>query len=347
MLDPRQIHAITNRFTSLIMLLKRCSSYLQSHNKRKQLPSWHHFSTRTDLWWEKDDLGETEKLWAFLLKSAFPDLRREGWETVPDFPSSVPQRYPKEQRSKWKTCERLSEECSAFPSVPQPDARTDVDADPCAKPVEQVQASVEEEMVVQHGSHQLNRSREKHAKEPPSTLEGTALRNNETCKSNHRNETGQQHLHKPSPSSRPTGGRPQSASTDRARAATEAGDQRRREENSTAGPCLLEKAQNGEVKEDLIKRKLPAHGERDFDSCIMTEETALAKCPTEEGCYKAAQCKKDNASNNGSADGNSGGGAIIQSCPMCLVPFPAGFTQMDCDSHLAQCLSEMNEDITW
>ncbi|KAI3357665.1 hypothetical protein L3Q82_015518, partial [Scortum barcoo] len=41
------------------------------------------------------------------------------------------------------------------------------------------------------------------------------------------------------------------------------------------------------------------------------------------------------------------GGAVLESCPMCLMVFPAGFTQMDCDAHLAQCLSEVNVDVTW
>ncbi|XP_043102673.1 uncharacterized protein si:ch73-70k4.1 [Puntigrus tetrazona] len=40
-------------------------------------------------------------------------------------------------------------------------------------------------------------------------------------------------------------------------------------------------------------------------------------------------------------------GSGLECCPMCLMPFPAGFTQMQCDSHLAQCLSEMHEDIIW
>ncbi|KAM4563636.1 uncharacterized protein PAE49_011657 isoform 2-T2 [Odontesthes bonariensis] len=43
----------------------------------------------------------------------------------------------------------------------------------------------------------------------------------------------------------------------------------------------------------------------------------------------------------------SGAGARLHSCPMCLQMFPAGFTQMDCDGHLAQCLSETNVDVTW
>ncbi|KAG7520151.1 Fanconi anemia core complex-associated protein 20 [Solea senegalensis] len=47
------------------------------------------------------------------------------------------------------------------------------------------------------------------------------------------------------------------------------------------------------------------------------------------------------------AGGGGGGGERMQSCPMCLLVFPVGFTQMDCDGHLAQCLSEMNMDMTW
>ncbi|KAF4110149.1 fibroin heavy chain [Onychostoma macrolepis] len=40
-------------------------------------------------------------------------------------------------------------------------------------------------------------------------------------------------------------------------------------------------------------------------------------------------------------------GSGLECCPMCLMPFPAGFTQMQCDGHLAQCLSEIHEDIIW
>ncbi|CAL8368603.1 unnamed protein product [Lota lota] len=37
----------------------------------------------------------------------------------------------------------------------------------------------------------------------------------------------------------------------------------------------------------------------------------------------------------------------LQCCPMCTLVFPSRFSQMDCDSHLAQCLSEMNVDMAW
>ncbi|AWP09130.1 putative Fanconi anemia-associated protein of 20 kDa isoform 2 [Scophthalmus maximus] len=52
----------------------------------------------------------------------------------------------------------------------------------------------------------------------------------------------------------------------------------------------------------------------------------------------------------GSVRGDVGavaGGGRLQSCPMCLLVFPVGFTQMDCDGHLAQCLSQRNVDVTW
>ncbi|XP_078026443.1 uncharacterized protein LOC117258005 isoform X2 [Epinephelus lanceolatus] len=46
-------------------------------------------------------------------------------------------------------------------------------------------------------------------------------------------------------------------------------------------------------------------------------------------------------------DGGAAGWGGLQSCPMCLMVFPVGFTQMDCDGHLAQCLLEVNVDMTW
>ncbi|XP_061665347.1 uncharacterized protein si:ch73-70k4.1 [Syngnathoides biaculeatus] len=37
----------------------------------------------------------------------------------------------------------------------------------------------------------------------------------------------------------------------------------------------------------------------------------------------------------------------LNSCPMCLHVFSDGASQMDRDGHLAQCLSEMNVDMSW
>ncbi|CAF93172.1 unnamed protein product [Tetraodon nigroviridis] len=39
--------------------------------------------------------------------------------------------------------------------------------------------------------------------------------------------------------------------------------------------------------------------------------------------------------------------AVLQTCPMCCLLFPSGFSQMDQDRHLAKCLSEVRTDMTW
>ncbi|KAJ3587146.1 hypothetical protein NHX12_013536, partial [Muraenolepis orangiensis] len=51
---------------------------------------------------------------------------------------------------------------------------------------------------------------------------------------------------------------------------------------------------------------------------------------------------------------NVGRESVAEKTPQCREPakrppppFPLWFSQMDCDSHLAQCLSEMNVDIAW
>ncbi|XP_039611979.1 uncharacterized protein si:ch73-70k4.1 [Polypterus senegalus] len=41
------------------------------------------------------------------------------------------------------------------------------------------------------------------------------------------------------------------------------------------------------------------------------------------------------------------GNLELASCPLCLLQFPARYSQMEIDGHLAKCLSEMNDDILW
>ncbi|XP_055366482.1 Fanconi anemia core complex-associated protein 20 isoform X2 [Betta splendens] len=62
---------------------------------------------------------------------------------------------------------------------------------------------------------------------------------------------------------------------------------------------------------------------------------------------KGSENKKVVVMEDKAAEEVQDGGGGLQSCPMCLMVFPVGFTQMDCDGHLAQCLSEMDVDLTW
>ncbi|KAL3973861.1 cholestanetriol 26-monooxygenase [Sarotherodon galilaeus] len=82
-----------------------------------------------------------------------------------------------------------------------------------------------------------------------------------------------------------------------------------------------------------VSRKLPTYWVKVSDRVPLPNEIKAKKEEEVQGC--------------GKKDGGGGAGGGLQSCPMCLQVFPAGFTQMDCDGHLAQCLSEMNVDMTW
>ncbi|MEE6483844.1 hypothetical protein FKM82_013672 [Ascaphus truei] len=49
----------------------------------------------------------------------------------------------------------------------------------------------------------------------------------------------------------------------------------------------------------------------------------------------------------GTADKGAEAMGSLESCPMCLTQFSKQLSPLDIDSHLAQCLSETTEDVTW
>uniref|UniRef100_A0A3Q1FJE5 UBZ2-type domain-containing protein n=2 Tax=Acanthochromis polyacanthus TaxID=80966 RepID=A0A3Q1FJE5_9TELE len=112
---------------------------------------------------------------------------------------------------------------------------------------------------------------------------------------------------------------------------------------SSAGPSNAggeEGTAGGELEEDTgpVSRQLFMDGVKKSDSPVpLQKEGENKEGVTEEEDEEAEEVQRSVEVRIGR----------LQSCPMCLQQFPAGFTQMDCDGHLAQCLSEMNVDMTW
>ncbi|XP_067872865.1 uncharacterized protein [Heterodontus francisci] len=92
----------------------------------------------------------------------------------------------------------------------------------------------------------------------------------------------------------------------------------------------------------------------------MTRETLYAEkdnadftgeCPdhsfTAGGFCATSKMSAEGAVNKERPDGQVERELDLESCPMCLVPFPAGFSLLEVDSHLAKCLSESTEDVIW
>ncbi|XP_028663309.2 uncharacterized protein si:ch73-70k4.1 [Erpetoichthys calabaricus] len=57
--------------------------------------------------------------------------------------------------------------------------------------------------------------------------------------------------------------------------------------------------------------------------------------------------KNEQSTSSEKANSSSKGNLELSSCPLCLLQFPARYSQMEIDGHLAKCLSEMNDDILW
>ncbi|XP_044207346.1 uncharacterized protein si:ch73-70k4.1 [Thunnus albacares] len=121
--------------------------------------------------------------------------------------------------------------------------------------------------------------------------------------------------------------------------------QTRQGESSSAGPSSVREEEGrraGEHEEEekekretrLVNKQPLTNQGKVFDSRAP---------PQKEGRDE----EEEDVQRIGRGDEGVAAGGRLQTCPMCLLVFPAGFTQMDCDSHLAQCLSEMNVDITW
>ncbi|XP_048417547.1 uncharacterized protein si:ch73-70k4.1 [Stegostoma tigrinum] len=66
-----------------------------------------------------------------------------------------------------------------------------------------------------------------------------------------------------------------------------------------------------------------------------------------DGFCTTSKMGTESAVSKGKPDTQVEGELELESCPMCLMQFPAGFTVLEVDSHLAKCLSESTEDVIW
>uniref|UniRef100_A0A3B3BYI5 UBZ2-type domain-containing protein n=1 Tax=Oryzias melastigma TaxID=30732 RepID=A0A3B3BYI5_ORYME len=91
----------------------------------------------------------------------------------------------------------------------------------------------------------------------------------------------------------------------------------------------------------------PASSSSSFTEQRADPQTETAPPRTTEGRRSDRSQQGSGSVGEEEEEQKHGGRGELQSCPMCLQEFPSGFSQMDCDSHLAQCLSDMNVDVTW
>ncbi|XP_072283261.1 Fanconi anemia core complex-associated protein 20 [Pyxicephalus adspersus] len=95
-------------------------------------------------------------------------------------------------------------------------------------------------------------------------------------------------------------------------------------------------AKNNQTKEASKQAELPASETSECNDIVMhnEEEPVSAGGDTRHVMQESAEKATEAAGS-------------LQNCPICLVQFPKQFSQLDMDSHLAQCLSETTVDVVW
>ncbi|KAJ8257699.1 hypothetical protein GJAV_G00188740 [Gymnothorax javanicus] len=287
------------------------------------------YGSKPGAWWDHPDLQAAEKLWAVTLKSAIPNLGLSVWETVPDLPVASLVTQSVEEQCGWKWSS-LTEDVGPLPSPEKHFAQSSAALDRCGrshqlKPTDTSPVSRERET-----PHHTGQQEKGHPSSVP-CQEGGGER---ASARNLGSLDCQPEIGK--------GWQPQSCQPSWKVPAVGAGRGDGDEGSSAARKDSLQGAGTDSAEGRGIKRRLFSRSEEG------------SHCHSPEDQHRSALSAVGEGSGNGQAPQNSAGRTTasvdppaMENCPMCLLPFPPGFTQMESDSHLAKCLSEISEDITW
>ncbi|XP_077368058.1 uncharacterized protein LOC144013285 isoform X2 [Festucalex cinctus] len=107
--------------------------------------------------------------------------------------------------------------------------------------------------------------------------------------------------------------------------------------DAVAGPSRVEKeGRKPDVKQDVENRPTAR--------VVCSDSQPLEK--EENIIEERMETEKDGEKKCSDAKSTEGAQETLSSCPMCLLLFPVGASQLERDGHLAQCLSEMNVDMS-
>ncbi|XP_010891531.1 translation initiation factor IF-2 [Esox lucius] len=329
----------------------------------------------TEAWWSRGDLTAVESLWALTLSSTLPCPEAHPWGPVADLPTASKLSSTMVQLCEWRWCS-LSEMVTPLPCS----SASPLSPPPMTPPPSNTDSprntSTGVEQPIPHIPGQT-RQRTSTADGPPSGFSPRPGGPGEGTSCSGAGRYGPPVLGARVPASYRGGGqrgggeersassqrRPKHVSVRKAAGSTASDFTTRQPGGGESHPSFPHHAifgassrgstlpegfrEGGGVEgEEIKRRRLPGLG---MEASSSDRRTA-APLGEGEGKEEGVSGKRGtdwDASGGGGGEEKRGGEGVPQSCPMCLVPFPAGLTQMDCDAHLAKCLSEMTVDITW
>ncbi|XP_077106210.1 Fanconi anemia core complex-associated protein 20 isoform X2 [Ranitomeya variabilis] len=297
----------------------------------------------TGSWFDEIELTAAEQIWKQVVSSAYPDLRSMGWHAVPSLPVSNLKMGRKEKEmintEVFKVGNKIFE-WVAFPTF----ITTNNAEKPC---LQEIEGSVEHinksspNTIIQKQISTLRKptvllneqiglplySGERNTQELPTPQNASTncvMLPPMSQKSAKENATKPRTLLKGSSKNIPYPHTSQKSSTKR----NKEPQQTSQKTNINLWTTVTS------LKSNKISREPKTEANPHFNDVLLVDEE------TSEGSSKE-NTKKDSAK-KASDDTSS-----FDKCPICLMQFPKQFSQLDMDSHLAQCLSETTVDVVW
>ncbi|GCC23539.1 hypothetical protein chiPu_0001936 [Chiloscyllium punctatum] len=311
--------------------------------QRKELP----FAVST--WLNNDDLNENDHIWAVLIKSIFLGREVTNWKTVP-----VPDLPPSPEKIIKTTEPVISAGKETFTWIPFPPVCRAVNLKIKCKShlfLNQRDASFRKRDMIHSSEPQMGRSQLSVSMRSESNLSSIdkpkenltpgdifgidpSLFSPESAASKHEKSylVDEQHGREDMP-------------VDVTHCPIASLQQNEREPKQSVLELQSNlKPHKGKIKQHIVGMKEILCAE-DNDDDVITGECQDHSFSVDEFCTTSKMTVA--AVNKGRPDTQIAGELELESCPMCLMQFPAGFSVLEVDNHLAKCLSESTEDVIW
>nr|XP_009669886.1 PREDICTED: Fanconi anemia-associated protein of 20 kDa [Struthio camelus australis] len=290
-------------------------SFPPAHSKLVDCFSVYRTSADRCSWFEKDDLSECEKTWILLLKAVNQDLKCTNWQTVSSFPEFFGKSSEEENLRKPEVFKIGMKDFQwiSFPSFYK------------EKSLKQKDLS----------SPQLTESQTDHLlkgcsqPDKPKSLPSTAEK---TCCVNIRDQTKNMVGENSKGISVPDEN-PKSCIL----AQHEHSAYHLALSQSSAKALSFQQHCRGTVQNSRESQLQTHPGNVSFGearSMPAERKSLLVNVPGTESCKEKPEDQSEVT-------------LILDSCPMCLIQFSGTLSQLDIDGHLARCLSESADDVTW
>ncbi|XP_065594339.1 Fanconi anemia core complex-associated protein 20 [Cyrtonyx montezumae] len=272
----------------------------------------------TSSWFENNDLDECEETWSLLLRNISPELQCTSWQAVPSFPEFSRKRSEEESLQKQEVF-TIGTKDFHWVSLPSFHKEQNLNLEDFSPP----QLT---ETPAEHLHEEWDQADE--LKSLPSTSEQTYCKTNTDPKNTVGEDTGG--ISKADVDLKPCKVTQHKTSTHHL-----ASSQRTVKALSIQQHCRTVQNSKGNRNQEL-------QGQMHQGSISFGETTSVPA-----GRKPPLVSTAGNETHRENSVRQSEGSSTLESCPMCLIRFSETLSQLDIDGHLARCLSESTDDITW